>query len=199
MRTTRVALAAIGAALVLPGTAFAATYKVSAGAPANAKMPGSFAAGLYDADAYYPGTHSTLKIHKGDRVTFSGGFHTATILGSTPASAVGIIIPDPAHGTYGPVNDAGGPGGSPSPTPFWWNGKAKFIYNPVTFSPAGPSTVTSKSALYHSGLLAAAPKGYTLKFNRTGTFTVICAIHPGMKAKIQVLSRRHHVLSTRRV
>ena len=54
MRTTRVALAAIGAALALPGSAFAATYKVSAGAPANARMPGSFAAGLYDADAFFP-------------------------------------------------------------------------------------------------------------------------------------------------
>jgi plastocyanin len=193
MRTTRVALAAIGAALALPGTAFAATYKVSAGAPANAKMPGSFAAGLYDADAYYPGTHKTLKIHKGDRVRFTGGFHTATILGSTKASDVGIIIPDPAHGTYGPFNDENG-------APFYWNGKAKFIYNPVTFSPAGPTTVTSKTALYHSGLLGALPNAsYTLKFNRTGTFTVICAIHPGMKGKIQVLSRRRHVTSPSRV
>jgi plastocyanin len=192
MRTTRVALAVIGAALALPGTAVAATYKVSAGAPANAKMPGSFAAGLYDADAFYPGTHKTLKIHKGDRVNFSGGFHTATILGSTNASAVGIIMPDPAGGKYGPVNDNNG-------TPFYWNGLAKFIFNPATFAPAGPTTVTSKTALYHSGLLGQFPNGYTLKFNRTGTFTVVCAIHPGMKGKIQVLSRRHHVTSPRRV
>jgi len=192
MRTTRVAFAALAAALALPGSAFAATYKVSAGAPANAALPGSFAAGLYDADSYYPGTHSTLKIHKGDRVTFTGGFHTATILGSTKPSAVGIIIPDPAHGTYGPVNDQNG-------TPFYWNGLAKFIYNPLTFTPAGPNTVTNKTQLHHSGLLGQSPKGYTLRFNRTGTFTVICAIHPGMKAKIQVLSRRHRVLSPARV
>jgi|SRR3954447_1677200 plastocyanin len=191
MRTTRVVLAACAAALVLPGSAVAATYKVSAGAPANVPMPGAFAAGLYDADAYYPGTHSALRIHKGDRVTFSGGFHTATILGATKPSDVGIIIPDPAHGTYAPFNDANG-------APFYWNGKAKFIYNPVTFSPAGPTTVTSKTQLYHSGILGGLAHGYTLKFNRTGTFTVVCAIHPGMKGKIQVVSRRRHVLSPSR-
>jgi plastocyanin len=192
MRTTRVVLAAFGAALVLPGSALAATYRVSVGAPPNAKLPGSFAAGLYDSGSYYPGTHSTLKIHKGDKVNFSGGFHTATILGSTSRNAVGIIIPDPAHGTYAPVNDFGG-------APFYWAGLPKFIYNPATFAPAGATIVTSKTALYHSGLLGQFPKGYTLKFNRIGTFTVICAIHPGMKAKIQVLPRNRRVLSPGRV
>jgi plastocyanin len=190
MRTTRVALAVIGAALALPGTAVAATYKVSAGAPANAKMPGSFAAGLYDADAFYPGTHKTLKIHKGDRVNFSGGFHTATILGSTSRADLEIIQPDPAHGTYGSVLDA-------NATPFYWNGLAKFVYNGATFAPAGATTVTSKTALYHSGILGQFPNGYTLKFNRTGTFTIVCAIHPGMKGTVDVLAKSKSVPSAK--
>ena len=56
MRISRASLALVGAALALPGSAVAATYKVSAGAPQNARMPVSFAAGLYDADAFYPGS-----------------------------------------------------------------------------------------------------------------------------------------------
>jgi plastocyanin len=191
MRTTRVVLAACTAALMLPGSAFAATYKVSAGTPANVALPGAFAAGLYDADAYYPGSHSPLRIHKGDRVTFSGGFHTATILGSTPRAGLELIQPDPAHGTYPSVLDA-------AAHPFWWNGKAKFVYNGATLAPAGGSTVTNHAALFNSGVLFAQPTGYTLKFNRTGTFQIVCLIHPGMKATVKVVSRRHHVLSASR-
>src|SRR3954452_5637723 len=125
MRTTRVALAAIGAALVVPATAGAATYTVSAGPPQNAAMPTSFAAGLYDGAAFYPGSRSPLKIHKGDKVKFVGGFHTATILGSTPRGGLELIQPDPAHGTYAPVNDQQ----SPTPQPFYWGGLPKFVYN----------------------------------------------------------------------
>ncbi len=191
MRTTRVVLAVCSAALLLPGAAAAATYKVSAGAPASAPMPGAFAAGLYDADAYYPGSHSPLRIHKGDRVTFSGGFHTATILGSTPRAGLELIQPDPAHGTYPSVLDA-------AAQPFYWNGKAKFVYNFATLTPAGATTVNSKTALYSSGALFASPNGYTLKFNRTGTFKLVCLIHPGMRATVQVVSRGHHVLSPSR-
>ena len=67
MRTMRVVVAAVSAALILSASASAATYKVSAGAPANAALPGAFAAGLYDADAFYPGTQHPLRIHRGDR------------------------------------------------------------------------------------------------------------------------------------
>jgi len=187
-----VLLAAALAVFARPGAALAATYKVSAGAPPNAPAPGSFLAGLYDADAFYPGSHATLKIHKGDKVTFSGGFHTATILGSTPRAGLELIQPGPAGSTYAPVNDAGG-------LPFHWGGKPKFVYNGGTLAPIGSTTVNSNTATYSSGVLFAAPTGYTLKFNKTGTYNVVCLLHPGMKGKIQVLSRRKHVTSVSRV
>ncbi len=190
MRTTRVVLAAFGAALALPGTALATTYKVSAGAPESAPAPGSFRAGLYDADAFYPGSHATLKIHKGDKVTFSGGFHTATILGSTPRSALELIQPGPAGSTYAAVNDQ-----SLVPTPFYWAGKPKFVYNGGTLGGIGSTTVNSNTATYSSGALFQYPKGYTLKFTKTGTYTLVCLLHPGMKAKVQVVARNKSVTS----
>jgi len=193
MRTTRVALAAIGAALVVPATAGAATYTVSAGPPQNAAMPTSFAAGLYDGAAFYPGSRAVLKIHKNDKVKFVGGFHTATILGSTARSGLELIQPDPAHGTYAPVNDQQG-----VPQPFYWGGMAKFVYNVGgTFVPAGATTVSSKTALYSSGLLGASQTGYTLKFSKTGTFKIVCLIHPGMAGKIQVVSKSKRVPSVK--
>ncbi|MDX6377087.1 MAG: hypothetical protein QOE98_1390, partial [Gaiellaceae bacterium] len=179
-----------GAALALPGSAVAATYQVSAGAPPTAKMPGSFAAGLYDADAFYPGSQSTLRIRKGDKVTISGGFHTATILGSAPRGPFEFIQPDPAGGTYAPVNDEASP-----PVPFYWGGKPKFVYNGGTLGPIGGTTVNSRTATYSSGALFQYPKGYTLKFNKTGTYTLICLLHPGMTGKIQVLARNKRVSS----
>jgi plastocyanin len=184
----------IGAALALPGSAVAATYKVSAGAPPNAPAPGSFFAGLYDADAFYPGSHATLKIHKGDKVNISGGFHTATILGSTPRADLEFIQPGPAGSTYAAVNDQ-----SLIPTPFWWAGKPKFVYNGGTLAPQGSTTVNSTTTLYSSGGLFLYPKGYTLKFNKTGTFTLVCLLHPGMTGKIQVVSRSKRVTSVGKV
>ena len=195
MRYTRVLLAAVIAALALPGAALAATYKVSAGAPPTAPAPGSFLAGLYDADAFYPGSHATLKIHKGDRVTFSGGFHTATILGSTPRAALEFIQPGPAGSTYPSVNDET----TPTPVPFYWAGKPKFVYNGGTLAPIGATTVNSKTATYSSGGLFLSQNGYTLKFNKTGTYNIVCLLHPGMKGKIQVLSRTKHVTSPGKV
>ena len=194
MRISRAGLALIGAALALPGSAVAATYKVSAGAPANAPVPGSFLAGLYDADAFYPGSHATLKIHKGDKVTFSGGFHTATILGSTPRAGLELVQPGPAGSTYSAVNDE-----SLVPAPFYWAGKPKFIFNGGTVAPAGSTTVNSKTALYSSGALFQYPNGYTLKFNKTGTYTLVCLVHPGMTGNVQVLSRTKKVTSVAKV
>jgi plastocyanin len=184
----------IGAALALPGSAVAATYKVSAGAPPNAPAPGSFLAGLYDADAFYPGSHATLKIHKGDKVNFSGGFHTVTILGSTPRLGLEFIQPGPAGSTYAAVNDQ-----SLIPTPFWWAGKPKFVYNGGTLASQGSTTVNSRTALYSSGGLFQYPKGYTLKFNKTGTYKLVCLLHPGMTGKIQVVARNKHVTSVGKV
>jgi len=190
MRTTRVALAAIGAALVVPATAGAATYTVAAGPPHNAAMPTSFAAGLYDGAAFYPGSRSPLKIHKGDKVKFVGGFHTATILGSTPRGGLELIQPGAPTDKYAPVNDA-------NAAPFYWGGLQKFVYNGGTFTPAGATTVSSKTTLYSSGLLGASPTGYTLKFSKTGTFKIVCLIHPGMAGKVQVVSKSKRVPSVK--
>ncbi len=193
MRISRASLALVGAALVLPGSAMAATYQVSAGAPPTAKMPVAFTAGLYDASAFYPGSHATLKIRKGDKVTFSGGFHTATILGSTPRAGLEFIQPGPAGSTYAAGQRRR------AAAPFYWGGMPKFVYNGGTLAPIGSTTVNSKTATYSSGALFASPKGYTLKFNKTGTYTLVCLLHPGMTGKVQVVSKTKKVTSVAKV
>jgi plastocyanin len=174
---TRLSLAAVVLALALPAGARAATYTVAVGTPQTAHLPGAFAAGLFDADGYYPGG---LRIHRGDSVKFVGGFHTATILGSASAAALSSIQPDPAH-LYAAENDA-------AAVPFYFGGKPKAIYNLATFGPIGSKVVNSKTATYSSGVLGS-PSGYTLKFNRVGTYRVICLIHPFMSTRIIVRKR----------
>jgi len=173
----RLGLAVAVLALALPAGASAATYTVSVGTPATAHLPGSFAAGLFDADAYYPGA---LQVHRGDSVKFVGGFHTATIVGNASAAALSIIQPDPAH-LYAAENDLNG-------VPFVFSNQRKAIYNLATFAPIGSNVVTSKTATYSSGVLGS-PSGYTLKFNKVGTYRVICLIHPFMSTRIIVRKR----------
>jgi plastocyanin len=182
LRKTRSTFVAVVAALVLPVAANAATYKVAAGAPQNAKLPASFAQGLYDADAFYPGT-TPLTIHVGDTVRFIGGFHTATIVGNANPASLGLIQPDPAHGVYPSVLDAAN-------QPFSFSGQPKFIYNPATLGPAGGPVVSSKTTTYNSGaLFLSLPKGYPLKFAKAGTYKIVCLIHQHMKGTIKVVNR----------
>jgi plastocyanin len=181
----RLSLAAAVLALALPAGAQAATYTVAVGTPPTAHLPGSFAAGLFDADGFYPGG---VQIHRGDSVKFVGGFHTATILGSASAAALSIIQPDPTH-FYAPENDL-------LAVPFFFSGKAKAIYNLATFGPIGGHVVTSKTATYSSGVLGS-PSGYTLKFNRVGTYRVICLIHPFMSTRV-IVRRRGIAIPTKR-
>jgi plastocyanin len=175
----RLSLAAAVLALALPAAAHAATYTVSVGSPPTAHVPGAFAAGLFEGDGFYPGG---LQIHRGDSVKFVGGFHTATILGGAKRAPLELVQPDPAHGVYTGIKDAGG-------ASFYFNGLGKFIYNPATFAPTGGGVVNSKTKLYSSGALFLSPKGYTLRFSKVGTYRVICLIHPYMSTRIIVRKR----------
>ena len=167
-------LAVAGAALLLPGAAIAATYKVSAGAPPTAPVPVSFLAGLYDADAFYPGSHATLKIHKGDRVTFSGGFHTATILGSAPRG------PPRAHPARARPAAPTPPSTTSRRSPRRSTGAAS--RSSCTTAAPRPDRRDDGQQQDRDLLVRrafASPNGYTLKFNKTGTYNIVCLLHPG--------------------
>lgn len=174
MRTLIAASLAL-AALALAGPASAATWEVYLGE--QGKPPAGTPKGA-TLNAYFP---AVLQIHAGDKVKFtSATFHTASYLGGTRPQP--LVLPDPAKGTYQGINDSTG-------APFYFNSLPKLIYNLKVFGPAGGKIVPGKG-LVTSGVLAPGPNGRpvgaTFTFPKTGTFKLICQVHPGMAGQIVV-------------
>jgi plastocyanin len=121
-----------------------------------------------------------VTINAGDTVTFSSAtFHTVSYEKQPPA----LLMPDPAKGTYGTLNDAAG-------SPFYFVGLPKFVYNGLAFGPYGPKTVsgnvpTSSGALSPSGPKAK-PATFTYTFPKAGTYKLVCNVHPGMSGTVTV-------------
>lgn len=127
---------------------------------------------------------SKLQIHVGDKVSFkSRNFHTATFLGSTPASQIPVVMPDPTSHYTGVVDATG--------APFWFNGgPPKFVYNPRAFQPVG-SPAVADSTVHSSGNFVFLPKhNYTFTFTKPGTYKVQCLVHSGMKGTIVVKPKK---------
>lgn len=169
------ALAVPGAAMTAHSTATGATYTVYLGefAPPPAslrKIPGTI-------NAFLPGK---VVIAAGDSVTFSSAsFHTVTY----SPKPVPLIVPDPAKGSYNGFDDAAG-------TPFYFNGKGKFVYNPLAFGPFGPKTISGPTPASSGALSPAGPKSppatATYSFPKAGTYHLFCTLHPGMKGTVVV-------------
>ena len=129
-------------------------------------------------NAFFP---AVLQVNAGDKVKFtSRGFHVATYLaGTRPAP---VFIPDPAKTTYDAINDAAG-------APFFFSGFAKLVYNVGGLAPSGGTTVPGKGVV-SSGVIAPGPNGKpvsaTFTFAKTGTFKILCTIHPGMEGRVVV-------------
>ena len=167
--------AAVLAALTAGGPASAATWQVFLGE--QAKPPAGTPKGT-TLNAFFPGV---LQVNVGDKVTFtSRGFHTVSYLGGTRPAP--LFVPDPAKATYEGITDSGG-------DPFFFNGLAKLIYNVSTFGPGGGTTVPGQG-LVTSGVIVPGPNGKpvskTFTFTKTGTFKLVCLIHPGMSANLVV-------------
>jgi len=182
MRKTAVAAAAVAGLLLVPGIASARTYQTRVGDPPTA--PTSAPAGT-SLNKFFP---SSLRIRRGDRVRYSnGGFHTVSIMGrgETPPP---FAIPDPEGGTYTGIN-------KPDGTPFGFNGRTKFIYNPAALLPVGDLNINDTET-HSTGVFLGnpgpppAPGLKTLRFRRVGTYTVLCLIHPGMQQTVRVQRKR---------
>jgi plastocyanin len=172
------AMAGPAEATTAAAPAKARTWVVWADAPTN--PPADLKASVPFLDQFLP---KRLQIHVGDKVTFkSKNFHTATFLGSTPRSQMPLLMPDPTS-HYSGIVDATG-------APFWFNGgPPKFIYNPQAFQPVG-SRVVADASVHSSGNFVFIPKHqYTFRFTKTGTYRVVCLVHPGMKGTIVVRPR----------
>lgn len=174
---------ALLAALTIASQAAAATYPVFLGEQVPCGFiphcPGG-PAGVPKGstlDAFLPGS---VTINAGDSVTFSSAsFHTVTY-GGKPAA---LFTPDPAHGKYSTLADAGG-------SPFYFVGLPKAIYNGGVFAPFGPHTISGSTATSSGVLSPAGPKAkpvtFTYTFPKPGTYKLFCSVHPGMKGTVIV-------------
>jgi plastocyanin len=171
------ALVVLLGVLLVAGPAQAATKRADAGPPDLKENVD------YTFNAYFP---RTITVHKGDSVRWRFfGFHTVTFL-PKGRQRPPFLVQDAAH-PYTGINDAAG-------SPFWFNGRPSFDFNPLAAFPAGGKAVTGK-AFRNSGLPLepGAPKPYTVKFTRTGTFKYICQIHRDMEGFVKVVSRRARI------
>jgi plastocyanin len=171
-----VALAVVFGVFAVAGTAQAANWNVAVGEQAR---PPAGTPKMTTLDAFFP---SRLTINAGDAVTFSSAtFHTVTYTGNTPPAA--LFVPDPAKSKYSGINDSAG-------DPFYFNGLAKFIYNPAAFAPSGGKTITTGVPVSSGVLSPAGPKAppakATYTFPKAGAFQIICNIHPGMRINVLV-------------
>ena len=121
-----------------------------------------------------------MTIAAGDTITFSSAiFHSVAYGFPDPPP----ILPDPAKGKYGTIVDAAG-------DPFYFSGLAKFIYNLKAFGPFGPKTISGSTPTSSGALSPAGPNAkpvtFTYSFPKAGSFKLICAIHPGMTARVTV-------------
>jgi plastocyanin len=168
-----------GAVLLIPAAAAqAATKDAFAGTPPKGLVKG--VPEFVTDNAFYP---KRTVVHKGDKVAFRIlGFHTVTL--APKGKAPGLFLPDPTKPVAG-VKDAAG-------ADFWFNGNPSVGVNPLAAAPAGGHTFDG-SELVGSGLPAGPPKPFKVKFTKQGTYTVFCALHPGMKGTVVVKAKKAHI------
>ena len=176
----RVAILAVAiAALAVSGAGTAAqtasTYTVFMGD--QSEIPGGFKKYPVLINQFMP---AKLTIAAGDKVTFStGAFHTVTY----NPKPIPLLLPDPKKGTYTGIVDAAG-------QPFYFDGRPKFIYNPLGFGPFGPKTISGKTPASSGGISPQGPKSppatATYTFPTPGSYKLFCTLHPGMEARITV-------------
>jgi plastocyanin len=178
-----VAILAAAAVLAIPASASAATKVVSMGAPVSSQKK----FGLSIANEFFP---TGIRIHAGDSVRFvPAGFHNVNLpkKGSGPNQ---LFVP-----TGQTITNTLDPSG----VPYWFNGQQQLGFNPVLGANGfGKKFTYTGAKAVNSGLpLQDKPKPMTVKFTKTGAYTYYCDVHPGMKAKVTVVSRRKSVPSAK--
>jgi plastocyanin len=170
-----VALVVAGVANTAGTKQAATTYTVFLGE--QSPPPGGFKKLPVTLNQFMP---SRIVINAGDKVTFSSAsFHTVTYA----PKPFPLLIPDPAKGTYAGLTDAAG-------QPFYFDTLGKLIYNPQSFGPFGPKTISGPVPASSGGLSPQGPKAppatATYTFPKAGSFKLFCTLHPGMKATVVV-------------
>jgi len=176
---------AIAATTLVPAAAAqGATRTITAGPPG--KVAGTPKDG--DTNAFY---RKSVTVHVGDKVKWKfNGFHTVTIPAKgKPAPA--FIGPDPSGATVAGVNDAAG-------NPFWFNGQPKLTLSPLGALPQGGKSYNGKKLVSSGAPLApGAPKPYSVKFTKKGSYSYYCTIHVGQKGTVKVVGKNKAIPSNK--
>ena len=185
MRIRRIVVAlAAGTALCVPAAAHAATKTVDMGLPSALSNQFNQKYGS-DVNDFFP--HGTT-IHVGDSIKFAPtGFHTVDLpaKGQKPFP----LITPTANKIAGSTDAAG--------NPFWFNGQSILSFNSALIKGAfGKHLTYNGKKRIESGFPAGNHlKPVTVKFTKAGTYTFFCNLHPGMKGKVKVVSKRKAVPS----
>jgi plastocyanin len=184
-RSPKVAFAAALFSLALPSVAGAATKVVVAGPPIKKPPAGVPKDG--DIAQFFP---RAVKVHAGDTLRFQiAGFHAINFPkkgdGDPPLAIPGTA---PVAG----VNDAAG-------TPFWFNGQPSIIFNPAVAFGTKTGGSYNGTAAANSGapVSEGAPKPWSVKLTKAGSYTFYCPIHPGMKGTATVVAKSKAVPSAK--
>jgi plastocyanin len=170
---------ALGVLLIPAAAAQGATKDMFAGTPPKGALKG--VPDFVSDNAFYA---KKLTIHQGDRVRFKTlGFHN--ILLAPKHKAPQLFTTDPTK-PVGSVKDAAG-------ADFWFKDLPSIGVNPVVAAPGGGKVFTGKETISSGIPVAGLPKPMTVRFPKKGTYTVLCALHPGMKATVVVKAKKARI------
>src|SRR4051794_30534116 len=182
--TTKLALATALCGLALPSAAGAATKTVFTGPPLRKPPAGLPKDG--GINQFFP---QSVKVAAGDAVKFQIVGCPAVVV-SAPGGAPKFVIDDATRKVAG-VKDAAG-------ADFWFNGQAQPIANPgVFFGVKSGAAFTGKPV--GSGFPAGpgAPKPWSVRFPKAGTYEMSCPLFAGMKGTITVVGKGRPVPSAK--
>lgn len=182
-RTSQAALAAALCSLALPAAASAATKTVFTG-PAG-KPPAGVPkdAGI---NAFAP---KSIKLRAGDTLKFQITGCPAVVV-NRPGEAPPFVVDDPERKITG-VKDAAG-------APMWFDGQAQPIANPgVFFGVKSGKTFTGKPLASGFPGGPGAPKPWSVKFPKAGTYEMSCPLFPLMTGTITVVGKGKPVPSVK--
>jgi len=181
-RQAQFVAAITAAALAVPASADAVTKTVTMGlAPSDHSR---FKTLKSDVNAYFP---DTVSVHVGDSVRFvPDAFHTVDFPGRG-AAPLPLVVPT---GEKASATDAAG-------ARFWFRGFDLLRANPKLRASAFGKLLSydGRKRLSSGFPPSGPPKAFTVRFVKTGSYTYVCDIHPGMKGTVRVLPRSRRVPS----
>lgn len=179
---------ALAGALTAPAAAQAATKDVYAGPPAT-KPPKNLPRDGHIA-RFFP---SKVTVRAGDAVRFHRTACPQVSVTAASAAAPGFVIPSAQHPVKGAKDGAGATA--------WFEGLPNFVANPAVFAPTRSGAAFRGGKAISSGMPEGrgAPKPWTVRFTRQGTYRAWCPIFAPMSLTIEVVGKGERVLSAKAV